>query len=45
MIGPLLFTQIFSLSVSAEAFPGGAYFLSAVLLASSLVVARAATAR
>jgi len=45
MIGPLLFTQIFSLSVSAGVFPGGAYFLSSVLLALSLVVALAATAR
>jgi len=45
MIGPLLFTQIFALSVTAGVFPGGAYFLSAVLLAASLVVARAATAR
>jgi MFS transporter, DHA1 family, tetracycline resistance protein len=43
MIGPLLFTQIFALSVSADAFPGAAYFLSAALLAGSLAVALTAT--
>lgn len=43
MIGPPLFTQIFALSVSADAFPGGAYFLAAALLAASLAAALAAT--
>jgi MFS transporter, DHA1 family, tetracycline resistance protein len=45
MIGPLLFTQIFALSVGAGAFPGAAYFLAAVLLAASLAVALAATGK
>ena len=42
MIGPLLFTQIFSLSAAAEIFPGGAYLLSAALLGGSLLSALAA---
>ena len=43
MIGPLLFTQIFSLSVGAGFFPGGAYLLSAALVGASLTAALAAT--
>jgi len=39
MIGPLLFTQIFSLSAAAGVFPGGAYILSAALLCASLAAA------
>ncbi len=44
MIGPLLFTQIFSLSAAAGVFTGGAYLLSAALLFASLVAALAAAA-
>ncbi|QGM47010.1 TCR/Tet family MFS transporter [Methylocystis heyeri] len=43
MIGPLLFTQIFGLSVATGEFPGAAYFLSAALLCASLPVALSAT--
>jgi MFS transporter, DHA1 family, tetracycline resistance protein len=42
MIGPLLFTQIFSMSAAAGVFPGGAYLLSATLLCASLSAALAA---
>ena len=45
MIGPLLFTQIFSLSVGAGVFPGGAYLLSAALIGAGLVAALAAQGR
>ena len=44
MIGPLLFTQIFSMSVGAGVFPGGVYLLSAALVGGSLSAALAATA-
>ena len=43
MIGPLLFTQIFAVSIGARIFPGAGYFLAAALLAVSLLVALAAT--
>ncbi len=39
MIGPLLFTQLFAVSVSTGYFAGAAYFLSAALLGASLFVA------
>ncbi|HMK90695.1 MAG TPA: TCR/Tet family MFS transporter [Methylocystis sp.] len=45
MIGPPLFTQIFAASVAANFFPGGAYFLAALLLGASLAAALAATSR
>lgn len=43
MIGPLFFTQIFAASITAERFSGAAYFVAALLLAASLVVALTAT--
>ena len=43
MIGPLLFTQIFAASITAERFSGAAYFIAALLLAASLAVALSAT--
>ena len=45
MIGPLFFTQILAASISSGAFPGAGYFVAALLLAMSLIVALAATAR
>lgn len=42
MIGPLFFTQILSASIAAESFPGAAYLVAALLLATSLVIARSA---
>lgn len=43
MIGPIFFTQIFAASISMQTFPGAGYFIAALLLAASLVVARRAT--
>lgn len=43
MIGPLFFTQILSASIAAESFAGAGYLIAALMLATSLVVARAAT--
>jgi DHA1 family tetracycline resistance protein-like MFS transporter len=43
MIGPLFFTQILAASIATEAFAGAGYFVAALLLASSLAVALAAT--
>jgi MFS transporter, DHA1 family, tetracycline resistance protein len=42
MIGPLLFTQVLALAISPSIpihFPGASYFLAAVLLFSSLLLA------
>jgi len=42
MIGPLVFTEIFALAISpnrAVQFPGAPYWVAAVLLAGSLVLA------
>lgn len=36
MVGPLIFSQIFALSLSLDFFPGAGYFAAALLLASSL---------
>ena len=48
MVGPLLFTQVFAVAISATAtirLPGAPYYLSAVLLGMSLVVAAMVTSR
>ena len=45
MIGPIFFTQIFAESISAGAFPGAGYFISALLLLAALVTAIAAMQR
>jgi DHA1 family tetracycline resistance protein-like MFS transporter len=42
MIGPLVFTQILSLSISSGQFSGAGYLTAALLLGASLVVARSA---
>jgi len=39
MIGPLFFTQILAASIATETFAGAGYFVAAMLLAGSLVVA------
>jgi DHA1 family tetracycline resistance protein-like MFS transporter len=42
MVGPVLFTQVFALAIAPRAsvhFPGAPYFLAAVLLLSSLLLA------
>jgi DHA1 family tetracycline resistance protein-like MFS transporter len=38
MIGPLLFSQIFALSLSLDAFTGAGYFVAALFLATSLFI-------
>jgi DHA1 family tetracycline resistance protein-like MFS transporter len=43
MIGPLFFTQILAASIATDQFSGAGYFIAAVLLAGSLIVALAAT--
>ena len=46
MVGPVLFTQIFSFSVASGTLPGATYLLGAALLIASLAVAwRARTAK
>jgi DHA1 family tetracycline resistance protein-like MFS transporter len=48
MVGPLLFTQVFAVAISATAtirLPGAPYCLAAVLLGMSLVVAAMVTSR
>lgn len=42
MIGPLLFSQIFALSLSADIFPGVGFLLAGALLATSLWLGRKA---
>ncbi|MGJ0509677.1 MAG: TCR/Tet family MFS transporter [Methylocystis sp.] len=43
MVGPLIFTQIFALSVAWDVFPGAGYFIAAALLATSLALRLKAT--
>ena len=46
MIGPLLFTQVFAIAISPRAsihLPGAPYYLAAILLGSSLLLADAVT--
>lgn len=38
MIGPLIFTQIFALSLAFDVFPGAGYFFAGLLLATSLFI-------
>ncbi|QGM99340.1 TCR/Tet family MFS transporter [Methylocystis parvus] len=38
MVGPLLFTQIFAMSLSLDLFIGAGYFLAGLLLAASLFI-------
>jgi MFS transporter, DHA1 family, tetracycline resistance protein len=45
MAGPLIFSQIFAFSLSIDFFTGAGYFLSAVLLATSLAIATKAMGR
>lgn len=45
MVGPLFFTQIFAGSIYFGAFPGAGYFIAALLLVASLMIARAAIKR
>lgn len=42
MIGPLFFTQILAASIAHDTFPGGGYFVAALLLIASLLVSLAA---
>ncbi len=45
MVGPLLFSQIFALSLSLDFFIGAGYFIAALLLAASLYIGMKAIAR
>ncbi len=48
MIGPILFTQVFSTTIEAKArlhLPGAAYYLAGVLLLSAMLVATVVTRR
>lgn len=38
MVGPLVFTQIFALSLAFDIFPGAGYFVAGLLLATSLFI-------
>lgn len=44
MIGPLFFSQILSASIAADRFAGAGYFVAALLLVVSLIIARSAIA-
>lgn len=45
MVGPLVFSQIFALSLSLEVFPGVGFLIAALLLSASLAIGLAAIRR
>jgi DHA1 family tetracycline resistance protein-like MFS transporter len=48
MVGPLLFTQVFSAAISPRArthLPGAPYFLAAILLLASMLLAISVTTK
>ena len=45
MAGPLIFSQIFALSLTVDFFTGAGFFAAALLLAASLVFTRKALER
>lgn len=45
MVGPVVFSQIFALSLAFDAFPGAGYFAAGLLLAASLAIGLKATGR